>query len=367
MNNKFLSNLHFPCTQKSEDIYEKMRKQDLPIYIYGAGNLATKIIQNLEIRKISIAGVLIDKEVGVLPFGIREKVYPIFYFSEFISECREKCNLIIGFAKGYRRKSLIENMSIFHEVYIIDSPFEHQNELTGDFTKKHMDKLSEAYGLFSDELSRQYFCAYINSRINKEAMWVIDSVEKDINEFNNDVITLMEDEVFLDVGAYDGGSIKRFLTANKLRVKKIIGIEPDEKNFNNLELYMKAECKYDYKLYRIGCWKEKSKLPFNNDGKCSRLSQESHFYIDVDKVDSICGLDEEITLFNMGISVAEYEILQGSSELIKKWHPKMIIFMGAAKSELWEIPMYIKKLSEDYRIYLRFLTAMPSRFFLYAV
>ena len=41
--------------------------------------------------------------------------------------------------------------------------------------------------------------------------------------------------------------------------------------------------------------------------------------------------------------------------------------MGSAKEELYTIPQYVKELNESYQIYLRFIQAMPSRIFMYAV
>lgn len=41
--------------------------------------------------------------------------------------------------------------------------------------------------------------------------------------------------------------------------------------------------------------------------------------------------------------------------------------MGSAKEELYTIHQYVKELNESYQIYLRFIQAMPSRIFMYAV
>ena len=368
MNSNFVDRISYPEERDFCDIYVEIKSQDRPLYLYGAGNLASRIIKRLKEEKIHIEGILVDRKaeenMGVLERKIGIHVYD---FAEFIAQNDQQCNLIIAFAKGYREKKRIEEISCFNRVYVLDNPIAHHRQIEKDFVRENLDKLNLAYNLFEDEKSKDNFCAFINARINHDAEWVIKASKEDADEFNNDIMTTIQEEVFLDIGAYDGGSIKRFLISNNFKAKKIIGIEPDPNNFQRLSEYMKLNCRSEYELHQIGCWFEKTRLPFNNDEKCSRLDPESDSFIDVDRVDSICGTEEKITLYNMGISVAEYEILKGSSELIRRWHPKIMIFMGSAKEELWQIPAYINELSRDYKIYLRFLTAMPSRIFLYAI
>lgn len=368
MKNDFGEKISYPKEETNYNIYAELKAQELPLYLYGAGNLASNIIQKLVKEDILIDGILIDKEAENDDLDKKRKTgIPVYYFSDFVMNRSELCNVLIAFAKGYRKKSSIEKIPCFTNVYILENPFEHHKRIESEYIKSNLNMLRKAYKLLEDDLSKESFCAFINARINGNAEWVADVSKTDIDEFNNDVMFTRKDEVFLDVGAYNGGSIKRFLASNGFNAKKIIGIEPDESNYRILSDYMKSIQEYDYELHQIGCWFEKARLPFNKDDKCSRLDSKSQYYIDVDKIDNICGLDERITLYNMGISVAEYEILRGSSELIKKWHPKLIVFMGSARDELWQIPQYIHELSSEYKIYLRFLTAMPSRFFLYAV
>lgn len=365
MEDNFIKNIVYPEKEEVYNIYEELKKQELPLFLYGAGNLATNIIKHLRLENIQIEGILIDKEENITfekKYGIQ-----VYIFSDFIINRSTQCNIIIAYAKGYRKKEYLERLYCFENVYVIDNPFEHHKKIDSSYVKNNFNKLQEAYELFEDDLSKKSFCAFINARINHDIKWVIEISQIDWDEFNNDVMFTKSDETFLDIGAYDGGSIQRFLVSNNYMAKKIIGIEPDENNFQKLSTYIKSVSQCNCKLYQTGCWFEKTRLPFNQDDKCSRLDLDSNYYIDVDKIDNICGLEEKITLYNMGISVAEYEILIGSKELIKKWNPKLVIFMGSARDELWEIPIYIHKLSSEYKIYLRFLTAMPSRLFLYAI
>ena len=89
--------------------------------------------------------------------------------------------------------------------------------------------------------------------------------------------------------------------------------------------------------------------------------------IEVDTIDNIVSADVAVSMFNLGISTAELEILEGAQRTIEKNLPKILVFMGSAKEALYTIPQYVKELNESYQIYLRFIQAMPSRIFMYAV
>ena len=171
----------------------------------------------------------------------------------------------------------------------------------------------------------------------------------------------------MDIGAYNGGSIGRFLNATNGKYNKIIGIEPEKRNFQKLELFC-GQNHIDAELYQIGCWNKKDRLFFNgNDDKCCRLDENGTDCIEVDTIDHIIPKDSSVSIINLAVSVAEKEILEGARTTIENNLPKILIFMGSAKEELYTIPACLKDMKCSYKLYLRFIQAMPSRLFLYAL
>ena len=129
----------------------------------------------------------------------------------FINSREENfCNLLIGFASAYERKQILRKERVFNQVFVIANPFDHHVHFDYGFVKDHREQLEEAYDLLADKYSKQCFCAFINARIWENSDYVQKIFRGEIDEFNNDVITTEADEVFLDVGAYNGGSIKTF-------------------------------------------------------------------------------------------------------------------------------------------------------------
>ena len=54
-------------------------------------------------------------------------------------------------------------------------------------------------------------------------------------------------------------------------------------------------------------------------------------------------------------------------ETIKKYKPKLAICIYHKFEDLWELPMYIKELVPEYRLYMRNYTTYLDEIVLYAV
>lgn len=341
------------------DIYKSLKEEANPIYIYGAGSLANQIYRKMLRYDIDIAGIATDS--GEELFDNKK----VIKFSELIEGAEENSIAIIeGFASAYARRDELLKESAIANVYEIAIPYDHHAHFDDKWVEKNQNKLEDARELLADDYSKDVFDALIKAISNESADYVRSVFKKEMSFFVNDVFKVVDEEVFLDIGAYKGGSIASFLKATDNKYKKIIGIEPEQENYRVLKEYCDGRgIKAD--LYNIGCWYKKDTLCFEADDKISRLSNDGKIKIEVDRVDNIVGVDDKISLINLGISVSEKEIILGAEELIKKYKPRWVIYMGGAREELYSIPILIKELMPSYELYLRFIQAMPSRIFLF--
>lgn len=346
-------------------IFDKKRFFDKKVCLYGIGNLADNIYKRFKEQKIRVDYVVVDSKEYIHDFhGI-----PCFVFSDFVK--KYECNniiLIISFASGYRKKEYLKKNYNFFSVCVIANPFEHHKHFGFSFIDSNLEKLNIVYNLFEDNMSRDVFTSFINSRIYENEEYMLSYAVKDIDEFENDVIHINSDEVFLDIGAYTGGSIKRFISSCRDKtISKIIGIEPEDRNFCLLKKNMDNIHDVPVELKKKGCWNKETFLAFNNkDDKCCRVEENSEYMIEVDTIDHLCS-EDNITFINIGISTGVLEILEGAKNTIKTNKPKVVVFMGAAKEELYSIPLFFEKNYPEYSLYLRFQSSMPSRMFLYAI
>ena len=113
------------------------------------------------------------------------------------------------------------------------------------------------------------------------------------------------------------------------------------------------EIKGKISISNIGIWDEKKKIFYNEFDTGSKITNDSKGKSGlVDKLDD-CLFDEIITFIKMDIEGAEKKALEGAKNIIEKHQPKMAICIYHEPEHIWEIPLYIKKLVPDYKIYIR--------------
>ncbi|MBO5032034.1 MAG: hypothetical protein J6D08_09150 [Lachnospiraceae bacterium] len=336
--------------------------------LYGIGNLAEAVNKQFLDRGVKFELALVDDG-----YYIKENFMglPVQKFEEFTSNIKsqKKYNLVIGYAAGYRKMQVLINEGFFRNVICIARPFEHHKTFDRKFVKKHEKQFEVLYQLLEDNESRENLCAFVNSRITENPQYVVDISKKDIDEFCNDVYEPTYNETFLDIGAYQGGSIQRFLKAAPAdSISKVIGLEPEDNNFNKLCINLSYIDEKKKRLEKIGCYDKKTRLGFNNSAdKCCRIDDNFSSFIDVDTIDNICIDEKNISTIYIGISAAVLEIIKGSKNTIIANKPRLIVNLGTMKEELFLIPLYIKEIEPSYKLYFRFQSSMPSRLFLYAV
>ncbi len=59
------------------------------------------------------------------------------------------------------------------------------------------------------------------------------------------------------------------------------------------------------------------------------------------------------TTIKMDIEGVEDEALTGTQKIIKRYKPKLIISIYHHATDLWKLPLYIKKLNPRYRLFFR--------------
>jgi len=177
------------------------------------------------------------------------------------------------------------------------------------------------------------------------------------------------DEIFVDAGCLDFSTASHFLKycPNAL---KIYAIEPNSNQiavikrnikktgFNNVEIISGALWSHDTKLsFDVQETKSASRVSANE------LSEKVNAYA----LDSIVKTNERITFIKMDIEGAELEALKGGEATIKLYKPKLAISIYHKPMDYVDIPLYIKSIVPEYKLYLRHYTSFDGETVLYAV
>jgi FkbM family methyltransferase len=240
------------------------------------------------------------------------------------------------------------------------------------------EQIQAAYDLFADQKSRDLFkakLAFLVSGGNMElfGQFILNFSEpllrfgvsspsapaEDYFYFNSDVFCLDQDEVYVDVGAFDGDSVRCFLEACRtgdLRYGHIHAIEPDPVSFEALK-----ECTGRYAnvtLYRTGLWSSSRELRFLSSScaiheEAGVVSEAGDIIIQATSLDDLMA-GKKVTLIKMDLgNNVLLEVIKGSAGIIAGNCPKLVIGAYHVIESIYEVPLLVHSICPDYRMYLR--------------
>lgn len=328
--------------------------QEKTIYLYGAGKRGEVALENLKAFGLEqrVAAFIDDSYWGGVYCG--KPVYSIPEVMNFVNETA--VFVITTYAVNQMvcrlmEKGILCNQICFFPELLIDNIEE------GIF-RENKDKIECVYHMLEDNLSKfvyaSLFKIYTDGNIG-----ILSRTKGDVQYFpikgNSDEIEgfdLTDEEVFIDCGAYDGDTIKVFKDITNKKYKSLWAFEPNEASFKKLSDYIDREHDVRIRLLKKGAYSDNTKMYFNSDrGSSSGLNATGEDCIEVCQIDSV--VKEPVTFIKMDIEGAERNALRGAKEVISKYKPKLAICIYHRIEDFWEIPMLIKTLNPDYKIYIR--------------
>ncbi len=172
--------------------------------------------------------------------------------------------------------------------------------------------------------------------------------------FPADIVKISENEVFLDVGGYDGDSSVEFLKQCDGKYKKVIIFEPDKACIEMIKNNPKIPV-VDFSIIEKGAWNRETTLGFIASGdSASRIVENSSDSncIPVTAID-LCEECKDATFIKMDIEGAEMKALEGAKETISRNKPKLAISIYHSDSDMVDIINYIHNLVPEYKVYVR--------------
>lgn len=337
---------------------DNLKNTNKPILLYGMGNGADMIIKVLESYGITYQDTFAS-DGFVRGHSFHGKRVLSF------SEAKEKYGnfiIIVTFAvHDDKTMNFISELSDSFELYaptvsVVDgSPF------TYEFFMENEENFQMAYDMLCEEKSKEDFLNILRFKISGNVKYLLKAHSEKMKLYE-DIFPLTEDESIVDLGAYDGDTIREFLTVTNGKYKKIIALEPDEKNFRKLE--RKTEELENLVRLNLGAWDKEETLYFaKKSGRNSRL-EEDGVPVSFNSVDNI--VDEEVTFIKMDIEGAELKALEGAKNTIAKYKPKLYVCAYHRNEDMFALPFKIKELYEGYKIYFRqhpYIPAWESNFY----
>ena len=336
---------------KEKNVWDTLKDSDKPLVLYGMGLGAEKIMSELEQRGMRADDIFASDE---FVRGHSFKGYKVLRYSE-VCEKYKDFNIVLCFASHIDEViDRIAEIDSEHTVFAPDVPVAGGGLFTREYITENEEKFEKAYSLLADEESKRVYKDILNFKVSGKIKYLLSSF-CDKSKVYSDILNLNENEEIIDLGAYDGDTIREFTAATGGKYKHITALEPDKKSYK--KLLKNTDGMKNISTLNMGVWSKRDTLIFDAEaGRNSKLSAEG-VSVEVTDIDS---LNIAPTFIKADIEGSEMKALEGAEKTIKKYLPKLYICAYHRNEDLFALPLKIKELSEKYKIYFRHSKYIPA-------
>lgn len=330
------------------------------VILYGAGYCGHEALSLMRQYGIPVRAVCDDFRAGEELDG-----YAIVRLDDVHPDNHTVIFITSGFnAKMKQRLGELDFLSHYREVDFGRYDADKENP---SYFKEHESELKQAWNLLADDRSREVLQNLVNYRISRDLKYLANLEENNQYFPPKDEISILWDgeDVFLDLGAYDGDSLRGFIAYADDKYKKIIAVEASRKNYEML--VKNAESLPHVQCINIGVYKERSQVRFEvNDAKNSFATEDGTAVLEVDSVDHILN-GEAVTTIKMDIEGAEYDAILGMEKTLQN-HPVLMVSIYHKVEDLFRLQLLIEKMCPNvYDYYIRHYSPTVIETVLYAV
>ena len=336
---------------KEKNVWDTLKDSDKPLVLYGMGLGAEKIMSELEQRGMKADDIFASDE---FVRGHSFKGYKVLKYSE-VCEKYKDFNVVLCFAS--RIDDVIDRIAEIdgeHTVFAPDVPVAGGGLFTREYIAENEEKFERAYSLLADEESKRVYKDILNFKVSGKIKYLLTSFCGKSKVYS-DILNLNENEEIIDLGAYDGDTIREFTAATGGKYKHITALEPDKKSYK--KLLKNTDGMENISALNMGAWSKRDTLIFDAEaGRNSKLSAEG-ISVEVTDIDS---LNITPTFIKMDIEGSEMKALEGAEKTIKKYLPKLYVCAYHRNEDFFALPEKFLSLNPDYKIFLRHHPYIPA-------
>jgi FkbM family methyltransferase len=176
--------------------------------------------------------------------------------------------------------------------------------------------------------------------------------------FPADIFNLTPEESVVDCGAFDGDTLRMLLSVTS-EFAAFYAVEADSVSVQKMRSYIATlPAELSNKIHELDCavGGERCTLQFVMTGELTSKAGGASI---AEALDVACiPLDElfaekPVTLIKMDIEGAEFDALRGGSNVIRRDAPILAICVYHTQNDVWRIPLLIRELNPDYKLFLR--------------
>lgn len=353
-----------------KDLWLHLKQTDKPIVLYGMGNGADKVLDRLSVLGIKVQGVFASDG-----FVRKRKLFRGFEIQSY-AELKERFpTMIVLLCFGTALPDVLERIKLIaseQELYVPDVAVIGDGIFDLNYAKKHKEDLENIYSVLGDEKSKQVFENLIKYKITGSPSFLFDC-ETTPDEAYENILKLNDNEIYADLGAYNGDTIAEFLS-HVGDYEKIYAIEPDKKSFEKLKVNTAS-------LDRICCINKGvsdscatlefamkagrnsavalSKDPHGLNTKENSTPISKTVITEFDSLDNILE-GGRVSFINLDVEGLEEKALEGARETIASHKPKMLVSCYHRFDDLITLPKKVFSIRGDYSLFIRHYPYLPA-------
>lgn len=336
-------------------VWDRLAEETRPIVLYGMGDGADKILRVFAQRGIRAAGVFASDE---FVRGHSFAGFPVRTLAQTVEQFGEDIVIVLSFAS--QRPEVLEKMYALDarfDVVAPDVPVAGEGLFDLDFARAHAGELDEAAGLLADARSREVFDRMVCFKLTGKIA-CLRAGEDEKEEAFTGILKPHTHEHFVDLGAYNGDTIRELLAYTGGAFASVTALEPDKRNFRKLKAFTDGLLGEIW-LEQAGAWSEDCTLTFAaKAGRNSRLAAGG-VETRMRAVDSVLG-GRPCTLLKLDVEGAERQALEGAAQTIARWKPRLNVACYHRNEDLFALPLQIHALCPEYELYLRHHPYVPA-------
>lgn len=353
-----------------------------PIILYGAGNIGKKLYKALNKSNINVECFL-DKNTEL---NKNDYEVPVYYPDDvLLNKYKNTASVILSalFSKNmcreiriYLNKLGFKKVYALHEINfgMIDNGDFYNNMHDGMAIErseiiKERENIVKALNLLEIDDDRSLYVDYIEAHLKRNFTIFKEPYDVSLQYLAHDIEEKIDYSNFIDCGAFDGDTIKSFIE-NKKHMENVVVFEPQNHLCRKIYKYVNSNKDKinSVTIFPCGVGSKFEKVKFLESIESPSSSKVVE---NGDNVIQCVSIDEALhgfkpTFIKMDIEGAEMDALMGAKNTIETNHPHLAICVYHSLSDIWQVPLLIKKFYSGYRFYLRSYNYMGLETVLYA-
>jgi len=245
--------------------------------------------------------------------------------------------------------------------------FEERHHHDRKMLTSHLDELEGVYNLLDDDLSKKTFLSVIEYRKSLDPICLRVS---EYDQYCHPSIDFAGCKVLFDVGAWIGDTAIKFAKLIDQN-GKVVAFEPTPHSMADLCKNIHDEG-LENKVIPVAAgisdrngyaWIQLAQHSGSNS-----ISSTDSLLVNITTIDDFCNEVKMVpNLIKMDIEGGEMAALRGAKNTIVKYGPRLQVCIYHRCEDLWEIPLFLKELRPDYKLYLGHHTQSFDETVLYAM